>query len=83
MAVNDLDEPSREAFNLSRDAHAAGLIVLVMAPHWCDHSKDGGPEFQVFLCRPDGSVLVDARHQSAAMVRQHISTWGFSSDRPG
>ncbi len=67
----------REAFELAREAQAAGLVVTMMAPHRCGHSSGSDDaEFQVGLYGPDGMLWAEGTHESAELIReQHIGRW--------
>lgn len=71
------DPPFREAFELSREAQQAGLVVTVLAPHRCH----GGYEFQVGLYQPDGTLWAEGTHVSARTVREAIIA-GWIRRRP-
>lgn len=66
----------QQAFELARDAQAAGLVVTCMAPLRCGHGGDAEVEFLVGLYQPDGTLWAEGSHESAEQIReQHIEGW--------
>lgn len=80
--ANDLDRSRfRTAFELARDAQAAGLVVTCMAPHRHAHGPDGDVEFQVGLYQPDGKLWAEGANESAEQIREQIEGWLRRSGR--
>jgi hypothetical protein len=70
---------SREAFELAREAQAAGLVVTVLAP-----LRHVVGEFQVGLYQPDGALWAEGSNESAELIReQHIGGWRRRMALPG
>lgn len=62
-----------DAFALAREAQAAGLVVLSLAPIRCAHG--GGLEYMVSLWTPDGKLWMGGSHESTSLVRAAIRGW--------
>lgn len=60
------------AFELAREAGAAGLVVTQMSPHRCGPDGDP-PEFLIALYQPNGSLWTEGSHETADAVRDHIT----------
>lgn len=65
-------EKFAEAFELAREAQAAGLVVTLMSP------QRGGPagdptEFVIALYQPDGKLWAEGSGETGDAVRDHIT----------
>lgn len=68
--LDELDAALRVAFELSRDAVAAGLVVTAMSPQQC-HGRYGCHFIQ--LWQPNGVMWAEGSHETTASVREHIA----------
>lgn len=77
-AYQDLIAALKVAFELSRDAAAAGLVVTALSPHQCQGRY--GCHF-IQLWQPDGRLWAEASHETTDEVRGHIA--GYARQAAG
>lgn len=60
----------RTALTLSREAEAAGLVVLQLTPQCEAHDC-----YRISLWSPDGKLWAEGTHEEPDMIRDHISSY--------